>query len=587
MTYSTTTIGEVLDGLNRTYFLPAIQRPFVWKQHQVLALFDSLLKGYPISAFMFWALDDDTKHQVRIYRFIENFHAGQLMNEPAQVAGRDVVLVLDGQQRMTSLLIGLRGTFSVKEKFARNGNPDAWIKHSLFLNVLKDPAVQPDEDEELEVGISYGFKFAATQPRNDHHQHWIKVGTMLDHQTPEKLELLIAKVMREVHTRATAFDHEIAVSNLRRLHQVIWVEETINFYTETNQSADRVLDIFVRANDGGTKLDKPDLMMSMITSKWSAGAAREEMFGFVEHIKSGLSVQNKITRDVLLKACLTLLDFDVKYNVANFTSDAIATIESRWVPIKVAVENTFRLINSFGVNGENLTSLNAVLPIAYFLYHNPEFSFRGSSDFERRNARLIQTWLLQSLLVSAFAGTSDRTITQARAAIRESLKLDRNFPTEKLFEALGRNGRLARLDERGIEEVLQLQYKSSKCFFALSLLYENLDWGGTQYHVDHIIPHSHADRRRLMSANISEHRIKAIMASVDRIGNLQLLPASENLEKSDMPFDTWMQTRDEHYLKRHYIPDVVDDRHVSKLPEFAAAREKLIWQNLNRLQLPG
>ena len=46
MTYSKTTIGAVLDGLNRTYFLPAIQRPFVWKQDQVLALFDSLLKGY-------------------------------------------------------------------------------------------------------------------------------------------------------------------------------------------------------------------------------------------------------------------------------------------------------------------------------------------------------------------------------------------------------------------------------------------------------------------------------------------------------------------------------------------------------------
>lgn len=218
MTYSTTTIGAVLDGLNRTYFLPAIQRPFVWKQDQVLALFDSLLKRYPISAFMFWALDDDTKHQVRIYRFIENFHAGQLMNEPAQVAGREVVLVLDGQQRMTSLLIGLRGTFSVKEKFARKENPGAWNKLTLFLDLLKDPVVQPDEDEELEVGITYGFKFAASQPRNDHHQHWIKVGAMLDHETPEKLELLVAKFTGEMHARATAFDHEIAASNLRRLH---------------------------------------------------------------------------------------------------------------------------------------------------------------------------------------------------------------------------------------------------------------------------------------------------------------------------------------------------------------------------------
>lgn len=103
MTYATTTIGAVLDGVNRTYFLPAIQRPFVWKQEQVLALLVSLLKGYAISAFMFWALDNDTKHQVRTYKFIENFHTNQLMNEIVQMAGRNVVLVLDGQQRLTSL----------------------------------------------------------------------------------------------------------------------------------------------------------------------------------------------------------------------------------------------------------------------------------------------------------------------------------------------------------------------------------------------------------------------------------------------------------------------------------------------------
>ena len=216
MSYSTTTIGAVVDGLNRTYFLPAIQRPFVWKQDQVLALFDSLLKGYPISAFMVWAVDDDTKHEVRTYKFIENFQAGQLLNEPAQVEGRDVMLVLDGQQRMTSLLIGLRGTFSLKEKFARNGNPDAWIRHTLYLNLLKDPELVPDEDDEVDVRITYGFKFAASPPRNDHHQHWIKVGTILDYATPEKLTVLIEKIIRDLHFRATEFDREIAVANLRR-----------------------------------------------------------------------------------------------------------------------------------------------------------------------------------------------------------------------------------------------------------------------------------------------------------------------------------------------------------------------------------
>ena len=586
MTYSTTSIGEAVNRLNQTYFLPAIQRPFVWNQQQVLFLFDSLMKGYPISAFMFWKVNDVTKHEIRTYKFIEDFQTDQLMNDPAQVAGRDVVLVLDGQQRMTSLLIGLRGTFSVKEKFGRKANPDAWIKHTLYLNLLKDPSVQPDEDEEADMGVTFGFKFAAVQPRNDHHQHWIKVGNILDCETVEKLESMVTKLVNNLHSRVVEFDREIAVENLRRLYQAIWVDESINFYTETNQSADRVLDIFVRANDGGSKLEKSDLLMAMINSKWSEGAAREEMFGFVEHIKTGLSVPNKMSRELLLKACMTLLDLDVKYNVANFTTENIACIERQWNLIKVAVANTFRLINSFGVNGENLTSLNAILPIAYFLFRNPEFSFRGSTDFERRNARLIQTWLLQSLLVGAFAGSSDRTISQARTTIRDSLNHDRNFPTEKLFDALGRNGRLARLDERGIEEVLRLGYKSSKCFFALSLLYDNLDWGGTQYHVDHIIPQSHAERRSLMAMNMPEHRIKEIMGCVNQIGNLQLLPANENLEKSDLPFDAWIQTRDSLYRDRHFIPDRVDHWHITKLPEFIASREKLLWKAMQRLQLP-
>jgi len=66
-----------------------------------------------------------------------------------------------------------------------------------------------------------------------------------------------------------------------------------------------------------------------------------------------------------------------------------------------------------------------------------------------------------------------------------------------------------------------------------------------------------------MAMNLPEHRIKEILGSVNRLGNLQLLPASENLEKSR-----------------------VDHQHVTKLPEFVAAREKLMWQNLQRLQLP-
>lgn len=148
MPYTSSTIGAALEQLNRSYFLPAIQRPYVWKSDQVLALFDSLLKGYPISSFMLWAVEDDTRREVRAYRFFENYRAGDVLNESVQTEGRDLMLVLDGQQRMTSLLIGLRGTFSEKARYKRKLNPDAWIRQTLYLDLLHDPKADDEDDAE-------------------------------------------------------------------------------------------------------------------------------------------------------------------------------------------------------------------------------------------------------------------------------------------------------------------------------------------------------------------------------------------------------------------------------------------------------
>ena len=159
MSYSTSTIGNLLREVNHRYFLPAIQRPYVWNSDQVVMLIDSLLKGYPISSFMFWSVDDQVKHEVKTYNFIEHWQPDK-QNAPTSVDGRDIVLVLDGQQRLTLLLIALRGTFAEKVKHKRRSDPDAWTEKTLYLDLLTDP-VDPGEEEEIDLGISYGLRFHA------------------------------------------------------------------------------------------------------------------------------------------------------------------------------------------------------------------------------------------------------------------------------------------------------------------------------------------------------------------------------------------------------------------------------------------
>ena len=577
MTYTSRTIGAVIDDVNSVYLLPAIQRPFVWTSAQVIALFDSILKGYPISSFMFWAVDEETKSEVRCYKFIENYRPA-VLNEPTKAEGRNAILVLDGQQRLTSLLIGLQGTYAEKAKGARNTSASAWVAKTLYIDLLKDP--QESDDDDSEHGVTFGLTFQERRPANGHRHHWFKVGSILDYQSSERVDGLIAKVQIELHRGVTDFDRLLVSDALRQLHRVIWLDEAVNFYTETDQSADRVLDIFVRANDGGTKLSKADLLMSMITSKWASGSAREEISGFVEHINKGLAAPNKITRDLVLKASLVVSEHDVTYNVKNFTTEAIAEIESNWTKIKQAIENTFRFLNRHGITGDNLSSLNAVLPLIYFVYNTQGFDFRGTSEFERVNAAGMHYWLMNSLLVGAFAGQSDQAISTARSTIRDHLRTARDFPAEKLFDAMAKGGRLSKVDSRTIDELLELQYGRARTFVALSLLYPGIDWNGSIWHVDHIVPQADAQQNVLRGRNIPEHRVQEILRATNSLGNLQLLRSDENIEKAALPFRSWITGRRRDFFDLHMIPDRIDLCDVIWLPEFVVAREKLIRSRL-------
>jgi uncharacterized protein with ParB-like and HNH nuclease domain len=91
---------------DRSYLLPAIQRRFVWPYFKVEALFDSLMRGYPISSFMFWSITDPkVKKTVRFYDFLQHFRQHfKEQNADFETHGhKDFFAVIDGQQRLTAL----------------------------------------------------------------------------------------------------------------------------------------------------------------------------------------------------------------------------------------------------------------------------------------------------------------------------------------------------------------------------------------------------------------------------------------------------------------------------------------------------
>ena len=86
----------------------------------------------------------------------------------------------------------------------------------------------------------------------------------------------------------------------------------------------------------------------MVTSKWQGTNARQEIYGFVDHLNNGLLRKNNLDKDFVMKSCLVLLDLPVQYLVKNFNNPNLLLIEQRWPDIKSAIERTVRLVTHSG-----------------------------------------------------------------------------------------------------------------------------------------------------------------------------------------------------------------------------------------------
>src|SRR5664279_5849584 len=107
------TIRKAVKSLNNNeenggYWLPNIQRPFVWREEQIEKLFDSVVRNYPISTLLAWK----TKSQIKYRRFIQAYKKDiSLLSYYEGVNEKTKHLVLDGQQRLQSFYIGLVGSY--------------------------------------------------------------------------------------------------------------------------------------------------------------------------------------------------------------------------------------------------------------------------------------------------------------------------------------------------------------------------------------------------------------------------------------------------------------------------------------------
>lgn len=583
MAYQTplTIAGVVADIEARKYLLPSIQREFVWSQKQIETLFDSLMRDYPINSFLFWEVPADKVQEFRFYEFLRNYHQRDHRHNPvANTAGsHGVTAILDGQQRLTSIYIGLLGSYASKLPYMRWNNPKAYPEKKLYLNLLK-----PSDDVDNIYDFQFLTKKDVEDAQIDDGFYWFPVGDILNiHKFPEVNNYLIKHKLNSLPNPDYA---TFANEALFTLFGVIHQNGTIVPYVEKTDDLDKVLNIFIRVNSGGTTLSYSDLLLSFATAQWDSLDAREEINGLVDELNK-IGREFDISKDMVLKACLILCDIqNITFKVENFNRKNMLTIEAKWDEIKKAMRLTVELVASFGFNRDNVSSNNALIPIAYYLLQigNPD-NYVDSGKYTK-DRQTIKRWFTTALLLHVFGSSPDGALSPMRDIIRR--EHENGFPLDSIVRQFRGTYRDHTFTEDSVTNLLNTRYNNGDALLILSLLYPWADLRNT-FHVDHIHPKSKFTLRQYERMGLTQEQKEFYADHVNSLANLQLLDSVPNVEKSNMPFADWMDEcyvdmeKRRIYMERHYIPDV--DFHFDNFENFFAKREQLIFARLKEVLL--
>lgn len=562
------TISDAISNIEeRKYLLPAIQRKFVWSTDQIEVLFDSIMRGYPINSFMMWNVtSEETKNNYKFYEFLKEYREFFKEENPyINTKGYDDFLaVIDGQQRLTSLYLGLKGSYAYKMKNKWTKDDERCLPtRKLYINLS---AKLPQDDERKMV---YDFRFLSEDD-------YKKLSPTEDLFLLNDIYLYRdADALEDYMAERTWKDKTFAKATLRKLRVVVFENQIINYYQEENQDIDAVLDIFIRTNSGGEPLSFSNLLMSITTANWRKDARQE----FKKLIEDVFSMHFIISADLILKCCLVLFNKNIKFQVANFDSNSVNVFEEKWDRVKKSIETTFALLEKWGFDDRSLKAKNAIIPIVYYLYHKGLENDILKDHIHQEEKEAMRKWLCISLLKGVFGGHSDNVLSAIRRVLDANISKD-EFPFEQIkAEFANSDAKSLSFSDEVIDDILKTRKNDPYCYLILALLYSHLHYDTARYHKDHLHPASKFGKLKESDfATPEKYQFYTNPENWDSVLNLQLLSGPTNESKNDESLKDWVE-KENVDLKLHLIPEDVS-LEFDDFEAFIAKRKELLVKTI-------
>ena len=593
------TIKEAIDKIDEEkLLLPAIQRKFIWSHEQIEMLFDSIMQGYPINSMMFWKVSDETiKRDYKFYKFLKRYKQRYGENNKEYKVNEDNHLtsipdfeaVIDGQQRLSSLYIGLKGTYAYKRPNKRWQNNEKCLpKRRLYINLKEEG------DQKYGTQKKYEFKFltkaeASSRPSvkgESTKNYWFRVGCILNFKSVKDFKAYLKKEY------GSDYEYEYARKTLRKLYYVIHGRRSLNYYLEDRQDIDTVLEIFIRTNSGGTKLSFSDLLMSIASANWKEHDARKEIELVIKDVleitlPNATKPQFRIDKDFVLKTCLFLFRENIRFKLKNFTMDAVKHFDCNWPQIRDSIVTAFKLFALLGFTDTTFRAKYAAIPIIYYIYkHKFDIGLDDPNYKDSDNKEMIRRWLLLTFVKKIFSGITDSVLRKMRETLGGPLKMEyqgvpeARFPYKEMIEAFQGRDPDYSFDDPFIEELIDSQKGSDKATYVLRLLYSELDFNGEEIHEDHLHPKSLFWETNIDALPEEVREFAKDPKNWNSVANLQLLSGSLNTSKKDMPLEKWVQKDPENHKDKFLSERVSLD--IKDFKEFITDRRVNLRKEIKR-----
>ena len=561
--WKTYRVSDIINEISEDKFvLPVIQRPLVWTEEKMELLFDTLLKGDSFGGVMVIEEEKETKPLFNYRPFTKD---GELIpsrqiDKLAQIQN----FVIDGQQRLQTFYIGLKGSMNGKVLYF-----DLFSDYNLefefkFENDVQKLPKQSKDNTDRNIPEHFWYLASGILSRlkdtNDEDQVATEIINSQNIVNEEKKVHIIKNVK--------AFYKNVITSETLGVSKVI-VNKT---YNET-ANRQRIVELFRRLNDGGTKLSAFDLVASILKGfAWEMEGFLREMLENYEEI--GLSQDN------LIKLVFILQDNHNKEMASIDGSDADFAIKNR-----ERIKCTLKSLKDFLIHAkiydyykDGTRSFIPLFFIAYHVFHkkiDDEAILRYFDNFDSGNSDFpkMKKWLYHSLVNGVFRSKGAGWIPY-KTGIRKLLEEIKNhknkeFPQEKLFEVFINhpitftvNYDANNLDQLDSSFVYYLMYDQAKTIRAND--------------IDHIMPKSILESKGYDWGKINS------------IKNFQLIDYGTNRgEKNGKPFSIWVNNpkyvSDKNaFVKLHLIPTNECLWLEDKFLEFSEERATIILKKINK-----